>query len=224
MSYEQQEQQRVADGQEEVAHLMPILRGRGSLWHRTDIPGLRAIVNSGQIRPNDGSLPSKYSPLYAGYHYGAVCLFDFDTAPLNDVYWAARDWHKVLKDFYPVSVVLEISRQHLVPESLIEQQGKGWMPPMQVLTTGEHYRPKWIPRVEAWYRGVIPTSAICSVTAWRWGSDDRISIGPLSSAVRAAESLEMKWRNEDEEATARRRVEGRLNISDLFAAARNRER
>jgi hypothetical protein len=79
---------------------------------------------NGGIRPNDGSLRSSYRTTvdvgHAGYRFGGVCLFDFDSAPLDDVHWTEPHWHQFLSS-YAVTVVLELSRAALATDALIEQ-------------------------------------------------------------------------------------------------------
>jgi hypothetical protein len=227
MNYEEQRRELEREGRLRVAHLMPLLRGRRSLWHRTDIEGMRAILKDGAIRPNDGTLPSGYITSedvgHAGYRFGAVCLLDFDTAPLKDVYWAAQHWHQFLSSFNPATVVFELARDALATDALIQQDRPNWMPPQhRSARQGDHY-PHWIPHVEAWHRGPIPLSAVGEVFVFRSGSGDKFErVILFADAVSTVEAFAARWAKEDAESTARAIAAGGIDIAAALAAARRR--
>jgi len=78
----------------DYAWILPTVHQSGSLWHRTSIDSFREILQSGAILPSDG----RFAPTYPqsnscyGRHIGAVCLFDFDSEPLNQILLHAIKW------------------------------------------------------------------------------------------------------------------------------------
>lgn len=162
----------------------------------------------GAIKPNDGSLPSSYETSidigHAGYRLGGVCLFDFDTAPLDDVHWAAQHWHQFLSCFHPATVVLELNRQNLAAGALIEQDGPSWKPPPHQPpgSRSPHY-PRWIPHVEAWYKGPIQLGAVSRILVFRAFSGDKYEeVGAVDNAVTTVERLAAEWAADDEKTSS----------------------
>ncbi|MFV0673055.1 hypothetical protein [Variovorax sp. tm] len=150
-------------------------------------------------------------------------MFDFDTAPIEDVYWAAQHWHQFLSS-YPVTVVLELSREALATDAMIEQEGPNWMPPRYQPpgNSSPHY-PRWIPFVEAWHKGPISLDAVCRVFSFRAYSGDKFEdVSPITTAIAAIEKLAGNWAAEDEKARSREISDAAPNVRGLRAMARGR--
>ncbi|WP_165765573.1 hypothetical protein [Burkholderia puraquae] len=215
----------VAEGRERVAHLMPVLRQPDTLWHRTDIAGLKSILADGAIRPNDGTIPSQYTTSedvgHAGYRFGGVCLFDFHSPALDDVYWAAQHWHQFFSQCHPLTIVFEIARDRLNEAALILQSGKCWMPPLYHPPRGGAHYPRWIPYVEAWHRGPISLQDARRILAFRSGSDDKfdqVEIGTETSSD--VERLAAEWTASCEAKRARALAEGGIDLVAALAKTR----
>jgi hypothetical protein len=126
------------------------LRGHGALWHRTSIGALRKILESGGIRPNDGSFPNSYcqSELSYGRLRKAVSLFDFDSEPVDRVLGEECTWGQFLTDCGRVTVIIELDREALARSGRLEL-------PKEIVAQGSVV----IPAVEAVYHGIVSISA-----------------------------------------------------------------
>jgi hypothetical protein len=120
-----------------------------------------------------------------------------------------------------VTVVLELGRETLEADALIEQPGPGWMPPLYEPPGGSPHYPRWIPFVEAWHKGPIPLDAVHRVYAFRAGTGDQYEdVSPIANAVTAAEQLAVKWAAVDEE--SRRAEPSPFDVGTVWREAQRR--
>jgi hypothetical protein len=191
-----------AEEQERLAWIMPVLRGNGTLWHRTSVESLASILEHGAIEPNDGRFTETYpqSRVSYGKMISAVCVYDFDSAPLDEIYEHAWKWASFLKDQDPATVLIGIDCWRLNPDNV--------RPPGTVrLDTRDDklvcieadgtVRPyaMYIPAVEAWHIGPISTVHFREYLVIRRGASDEQSISALPVTPVRADSISASKRD-----------------------------
>lgn len=121
----------------------------GLLWHRTSPADYRRIRIDQAIKPNDGRI-NRWNQIYACQQLGGISMFDFTTAPEEDVLWQSFKWQQFLGDFDPVTILLGMDRAKLPGKLVPYPQNKEG-------TTGNV-----IPWVEVCHCGQIPLSTVIS--------------------------------------------------------------
>jgi len=164
MIYDAYQRNEIEEARKDLAQIFDVLRGQSFLWHRTSIESLKAILRHGTIEPNHGQFSYTYpqSEKCYGRELGAVCLFDFDTEPVEDILLQACKWQQFLTDSGSATILIRIDRKALKKKNLI-------LP--NAVQGSAHVL---IPHVEAWHKGSISTSAFRGYLAVRKGSGKRI--------------------------------------------------
>lgn len=99
----------------------------GRLFHRTTCKGMRGILTSGEIRPNDGSFPFsfKISQTSYGFQNGYICLFDFEGTSAADQIQTFVIWDNLIgqigKTFFLLPLDSTELRSHLISSGLAPQ-------------------------------------------------------------------------------------------------------
>jgi len=123
---------------------------RREVCHRCSVEGLRNILETGAIRPNDGSFPDTYPQSQDSYaranHY--VSLFDFATQTEQECVQQMHYWYRFFFDQKPVTIVILLDRQSLAARLIPNKEAQEH--------TGERDYPIFLPGVEAFYPEPIP--------------------------------------------------------------------
>lgn len=226
MNFTESDLERIAIDGPRLAPVLATLRGARSLWHRTSVESLKQILDHGAIEPNDGRFPETYpqSKSCYGRYIGAVCLFDFDTEPLDEILVHAWKWAAFLTDRGAATVLIRIARDALDPTKLtLPPEVKYPNMPRVQGHDGAAYVPTYIPRVEAWYRAPVRAAAFREFVLIKDGSDFehmRVDLGPAALASIAA--TDRTWSAAAEAEQERRRAAGEFNIVEILRAARER--
>ena len=194
VSYEEQTRWYMDRGRCFVEHLMPTLRGKSVVWHRTAIMGLQGIVSSQAILPSDPNTHPSRNPGCAADKLHMVPLFDFDVPSLDQIYWAAgNDWEGFLNPHLgeqgPV-VLLRVPVERLDGSRLKRQTDPDIA---EYLRTNLDHRK--ILHVEAWHDGPIPWGSIDAALAVHqaYGAETQFVPLDLSNAIADAERLGELW-------------------------------
>jgi hypothetical protein len=144
----------VASARQALGSLWPLLRP--SLWHSTPPGRYRAILDDGEIGPDEGQGGNVYNGSLA-VSIGAVSLFDFESASEEDALGTFNNWSRHL---WPpdtrLSVWIKLNR-HRLRRRLIPAKEVGEL----AMREGK----KYYPRVEACHVGPIPTTAFAEALA-----------------------------------------------------------
>jgi len=103
---------------------------QGRLFHRTTCLGLRGIVRSGEIRPNDGSFPFSFprSETSYGFRNAYISLFDFEHTSVSDQIRTFVIWNNLIGQVSRVFFLLLLDsselRPHLISSCLAPQPGQ----------------------------------------------------------------------------------------------------
>lgn len=105
-------------------------RVRGRLFHRTTCQGMRGILDSGEIKPNDGSFPFSFSKSITSYGFrnGYICLFDFEDTSIEDQIRTFVIWDNLIgqmgKTFFLLILDSTELRTHLSSSRSAPQPGQ----------------------------------------------------------------------------------------------------
>jgi len=112
------------------------------LWHCTDWPGFRGIIDSRQIRPNLGDLRFRHGLSHLGYAHksGSVALFDGAVEPERSLFTSWSTAHR------PITFVFRVSEAALDGHVIRRKPQKD----SRGITV----------RGEVWFPGVISWTAI----------------------------------------------------------------
>lgn len=202
--------------------LLTRLRGRNKLWHRANVAAFRSILSAGAILPNRGNFETRYRSRFngkfasVGHWLGAVHLFDFDTASIDDVLSKADIWGPLLTDGASGGVVFEINPTWLDPNSL---KGEKDLPEGKVPTLhdddGCRYTLRRIQYVETWYVKSIPLKAIDNTFAIR--NDYGSTWIPLETSPRGVDQADLHIRTwfESDSVCGKLSLINRLNAGKL---------
>ena len=93
------------------------------LCHRRGIGGLRNIIDTGFIRPNNGSFPDTYPQSKHSYARAnnLISLFDFETPTEKQILQQMDNWYSFFVDHKPVVVALTLNR-HILSSKLISNE------------------------------------------------------------------------------------------------------
>ncbi|MFN0242053.1 MAG: hypothetical protein ACKVWV_04105 [Planctomycetota bacterium] len=127
---------------------------RSGIWHTTSVRALQSIRSDGFIHTNadrryEFAWPD--SDRSYGRMNGMVCLFDFASASEDECFTDCVKWIGFFSRHDPITVAIELSRAALSANLVASSAATVEDPDCQHM---------WIPYVEAWHRGPIPTSAI----------------------------------------------------------------
>lgn len=161
MSFEDQELEEISENKRKYGTLLPLLRGKGSLWHCTGMKELEKILSAKTIFPSRH--PNVISRWQSGRSYNddLVSVFDFDFNDEGKIYSKAVDWMSFLygvRALHYDNVLIEIDRTRLQSNYLppIDSESN----PTQFWTINKL---KMIPYVEAWVEKSVSTSAFKSL-------------------------------------------------------------
>lgn len=161
----------VASARADLGALWPLLRP--GLWHSTPPTRYRAILDSGEIRPDGGQGGNVYKGSLA-VSICAVSLFDFESASEEDALGTFRQWctHLWSPDIDTRLTVWIRLKRDLLPGRLILATEVG-----ELVTREEknHY-----PRVEACHLGPVPANAFIDIIAVGCCGFERLPIGPAT--------------------------------------------
>jgi hypothetical protein len=112
---------------------------------------LRDIRTSGAIEANRGQLPFTFPQTSNGYGFakGYVSLFDLATPTDAQCVSMYFKWTSFFSHRKPFTVAIEIARERLPGRFVSNDEAR----------TEVGFEKVWIPWVEAWHDGAIPTSA-----------------------------------------------------------------
>jgi len=208
MPYSSSELTEIGEWRERLSEILPVLRGAGSLWHRTSVASLKKIEAHGAIEPNTGQFPTTYdqSEISYGRYLGAVCLFDFDSEREDDVLFHALNWVGFLQDQGVATVLIRLDRDELSDENLLFHPDiqKSLSPPsgqledMLLVTNqhGEQCSPMVIPRVEVLHTGRIPFDAFQEYLLIKKGKKyEHAALPPRPTAISKIEEFVEAWSN-----------------------------
>ncbi|MFZ1388103.1 MAG: hypothetical protein WBP46_14725 [Thiolinea sp.] len=125
----------------------------GKVFHVTSENGLKGIMDSGFIKPFDGTFKASWnlSPNATTYARtkNYVCLFDFKNCSPSQSIKYPEQWHNLVLRYNPFNFIIEINEDFLKSdliynESAVEEYG---------------YSIKFVPRVEIWSKTPIPVNA-----------------------------------------------------------------
>ena len=123
---------------------------RKEICHRSGVEGLKSILETGAIRPNDGSFPDTYPQSQDSYarvnQY--VSLFDFKALTDEECVGQMYHWYRFFFDHKPVTIVILLDRQSLAAKLIPNEKA-------QEDTRGRDY-PIFLPGVEVFYPEPIP--------------------------------------------------------------------
>ena len=123
---------------------------RKEICHRTGVQGLKKILETGAIRPNDGSFADTYPQSKESYARakGYVSLFDFGALTDEECVGGMVHWYRFFFDQKPVTMVLLLDRpslsDRLIPNRRAQEDTNGGDAPI------------FLPDVEVFYPGQIP--------------------------------------------------------------------
>lgn len=127
---------------------------RKDICHRTGLEGLKNIMDTGGIRPNDGTFPDTYPQSKQSYarvhHY--VSLFDFKTQTDDECLSQIHNWYRFFFDRQPVTIVILLERKFLAPKLISNEKA--------VQDTKGTHNPIFLPFVEVFYPEPIPCDAV----------------------------------------------------------------
>lgn len=195
--------ERIMEARNALGPILDVLRGRGRLWHRTSVSSLRAILESSGIEPNLGQFEVTYpqSRSSHGRNLQAVSLFDFDTEPLDEILIQSINWRPFLIDRGDATVVVQLDRNKLDHSKLVLPPTiRGKNMPVQKNEAGEEYVPTFIPRVEAWYCGVVPCSSFVGYMLVKGRKPFQFcELAHSSGVLDQIQKIESEWMSEPEE-------------------------
>jgi hypothetical protein len=189
----------VEEGRDIVGDILGELQGRNSLWHRTNLDGLRGIIQDGHININDGQFAptTGHSASSYGRLLKAVSLFDFDTYEVEPILFTANDWRPFLADLKPLTIWIELDRDKLAPELLDPPLGgpDSERQPFDVKLEGATFTPTAIPFVEAFYQASIPRAAFNGFIVFKWGERSKIGekVPEGDDVLSQIEKLSVRW-------------------------------
>jgi hypothetical protein len=174
------------------------LRGSGALYHRTSVESLGGILATGFVFPNVDRFvfTTCQSQNSYGRLCGAVCLFDFDTEPLDRIWMYLGDWASLLTDMGPATVLIEIAREKLdASKLLLPGSITGNACPRVTLPDGSYGCPVVAPWVEAVYHEPVPVSAFHRYVVVRAGGEyEHRRLAHVPGALKRIIKLNEKWR------------------------------
>lgn len=194
-----------------LVRFLLVLRGTRVLWHRTSLQAFRGIIKSGAIEPNLGQFPYTYPQSKAsfGRSIGAISLFDFDKASVDEIMRYSDAWAAFFVDQGAATIVIQIDPRKL-DASLFQDAN----------SADSSNR---IPFVEAWYRGKIPTSAFAGFLMVKGAhgiEDGAFDLIPMSDhAVCDVDNLASKLISAEVRDRECRLASGNLNLEDLVLAS-----
>lgn len=103
---------------------------RGRLFHRTTCQGMRGILSSGAIIPNNGSFPFSFPRSQASYGFRnrCICLFDFEGTSADEQIQTFVIWDNLIgqrgKTFFLVILDSTELRPHLISSRSVPEPGQ----------------------------------------------------------------------------------------------------
>lgn len=218
-------------GRRDYGVVLSLLRGAGSLWHRTSTESLRAILASGHIYPNKGRFPMTYpqSRLCYGRAINAVCLFDFNSASEDEIFWQSIKWGPFVTDQKPATVWIEIPRSRLdssrLSSALDFRGGNLLYVPVPAgeegLFSGGKYVPTFIPYIEAWHRGPIAVSAFSRYLVFGEpeNATEHRSVATGPNAIEEIAAIGAEWAQRSKERGKAHLAAGGINLAEILKRA-----
>lgn len=212
----------IEESRQNLSPIFPILRGHGSLWHRTSVCNLKSILESGAILPNDGRFPYTYPQSRSCYsfHLGAISIFDFDTRSEIEIYRHAWKWASFLADQGTATVLIRLDRTKLEKDKLILPGAHTFSQMTRIKENGVSYIPTSIPEVEAFYQSAIPVSAFHDYLLVKEKSGYELSCIPFGpNSLLEIENYQLIWAKEIEQKRLNDRTNGVFDIGDLIMSS-----